>query len=166
MRLIYSILAIICVILAIIGEQNGVNIDTILLFVDLPSITFVLLSTLFFGLVQNSFKTIYMAHHVALTGQKVSNKDAHMCIEILSSLRALYLITGGAGFIIGLVKMLANLSDPTEIGPALAVAFLPVLYGLILAELWTHSLMYLIKVNQSISHNSKQTSQALPAEEQ
>ena len=99
MRLIYFILATICVILSIIGEQNGVNIDTILLFVDLPSISFVLLCTLFFGLAQNSFKTIYMAHHVALTGQKVSSKDANICIEILSSLRTLYLITGGAGFI-------------------------------------------------------------------
>ena len=62
--------------------------------------------------------------------------------------------------------MLANLSDPNQIGPALAVAFLPVLYGLILAELWTHSLMYLIKVNQSASLNSKQSSQPLPSEEQ
>ena len=166
MRLIYFILATICVILAIIGEQNGVNIDTILLFVDLQSISFVLLCTLFFGLAQNSFKTIYMAHHVALTGYKVSNKDAHMCIEILSSFRALYLITGGAGFIIGLVKMLANLSDPNEIGPALAVAFLPVLYGVILAELWTHSLMYLIKVNQSVSLNTNQPSLPLPTEKQ
>jgi chemotaxis protein MotA len=36
---------------------------------------------------------------------------------------------GMAGTLIGLVAMLANLSDPSAVGPAMAVALLTTLYG-------------------------------------
>ncbi len=48
----------------------------------------------------------------------------------------------GAGFIgtlIGLVAMLANMDDPTAIGPAMAVALLTLLYGFLLSELFFRS---------------------------
>ena len=41
---------------------------------------------------------------------------------------------GMIGTLIGLVKMLGNMSDPTSIGPAMAVALLTTMYGAILAN--------------------------------
>ena len=42
------------------------------------------------------------------------------------------------GFIVGVVAMLANLDDPSAIGPAVAVALLTVLYGCAMSTiLWT-----------------------------
>ncbi len=42
---------------------------------------------------------------------------------------------GMVGTLIGLVQMLANMSDPAAIGPAMAVALLTTLYGALLANL-------------------------------
>lgn len=42
---------------------------------------------------------------------------------------------GMIGTLIGLVQMLANMDDPSQIGPAMAVALLTTLYGAVLANL-------------------------------
>jgi len=42
---------------------------------------------------------------------------------------------GMIGTLIGLVQMLANMSDPKSIGPAMAVALLTTLYGAMIANL-------------------------------
>ena len=39
------------------------------------------------------------------------------------------------GTLIGLVQMLANMSDPSSIGPSMAVALLTTLYGAVIANL-------------------------------
>ena len=39
------------------------------------------------------------------------------------------------GTLVGLVQILANLSDPSSIGPAMAVAMLTTLYGAVIANL-------------------------------
>jgi chemotaxis protein MotA len=41
---------------------------------------------------------------------------------------------GMIGTLVGLVQMLANMSDPASIGPAMAVALLTTLYGAIIAN--------------------------------
>jgi chemotaxis protein MotA len=42
---------------------------------------------------------------------------------------------GMIGTLVGLVQMLANMSDPKAIGPAMAVALLTTLYGAMLANM-------------------------------
>jgi chemotaxis protein MotA len=42
---------------------------------------------------------------------------------------------GMFGTIVGLIQMLANMSDPSSIGPAMAVALLTTLYGVLIANL-------------------------------
>ena len=42
---------------------------------------------------------------------------------------------GMIGTLVGLVQMLANMSDPSSIGPAMAVALLTTLYGALFANL-------------------------------
>jgi chemotaxis protein MotA len=41
---------------------------------------------------------------------------------------------GMIGTLVGLVQMLANMSDPSAIGPAMAIALLTTLYGAIIAN--------------------------------
>jgi len=56
-------------------------------------------------------------------------------IEIFSSMAAYAPAMGLIGTLIGLVAMLQNMSDPSSIGPAMAVALLTTFYGAILANM-------------------------------
>jgi len=47
---------------------------------------------------------------------------------------------GMIGTLVGLVQMLANMSDPSSIGPAMAVALLTTLYGAIIANVFAQPL--------------------------
>jgi Flagellar motor component len=65
-----------------------------------------------------------------------SMKKRHMIgISVFSKWGSLGPAFGMVGTLIGLVQMLANLSDPEAIGPAMAVALLTTLYGSLLANL-------------------------------
>ncbi len=53
---------------------------------------------------------------------------------------------GMIGTLIGLVQMLANMSDPKSIGPAMAVAILTTLYGAIIQNLFANPLVDKLKM--------------------
>lgn len=55
--------------------------------------------------------------------------------EIFSSLGTISPAMGMVGTLIGLVQMLQNMSDPSSIGPAMAVALLTTFYGAVLANI-------------------------------
>lgn len=55
--------------------------------------------------------------------------------EIFQSLAAISPAMGLIGTLVGLVQMLQNLSDPSAIGPAMAVALLTTFYGAIMANM-------------------------------
>lgn len=66
----------------------------------------------------------------------VSMKKRHnVGIAVFTRLGSLAPAMGMVGTLIGLVQMLANLSDPTTIGPAMAVAILTTFYGALLSNL-------------------------------
>ncbi len=56
-------------------------------------------------------------------------------IELLNALAAYAPALGMIGTVIGLVQMLKTMSDPSTIGPAMAVALITTFYGAILANL-------------------------------
>ena len=56
-------------------------------------------------------------------------------VETLTSMAAYSPALGLIGTLIGLVAMLQNMSDPSSIGPAMAVALLTTFYGAILANM-------------------------------
>jgi len=56
--------------------------------------------------------------------------------DILSSMGAYAPAFGMIGTLIGLVQMLANLDDPSSIGPKMAVAMITTFYGAVLANLF------------------------------
>ena len=57
-----------------------------------------------------------------------------MGAEIFTALAAIAPAMGMVGTLIGLVQMLQNMSDPSSIGPAMAVALLTTFYGAVLAN--------------------------------
>lgn len=58
-------------------------------------------------------------------------------IDILDGMGADGPAFGMIGTLIGLVQMLANMSDPSAIGPAMAVALLTTFYGSVIANVFT-----------------------------
>ncbi|WP_029896642.1 motility protein A [Desulfohalovibrio reitneri] len=60
--------------------------------------------------------------------------------EIVAAMGAYAPALGMIGTVIGLVQMLQSMSDPSTIGPAMAVALLTTLYGAILANLFFNPL--------------------------
>ena len=79
-------------------------------------------------------------HDPALV-QKMLTKDIDLTIQrhevgqrMFKNMAVVAPAMGMIGTLIGLVQMLANMSDPAAIGPAMAVALLTTLYGAIIAN--------------------------------
>lgn len=65
----------------------------------------------------------------------VSMKRRHgISIAVLTKMGGLGPAFGMIGTLIGLVQMLTQLSDPTKLGPAMAVAIITTFYGSLLAN--------------------------------
>jgi chemotaxis protein MotA len=73
-------------------------------------------------------------------------------IEILEGIGADGPAMGMIGTLIGLVQMLQNMSDPSAIGPAMAVALLTTFYGAVIAN------VFAIPVAAKLKQRSKQES--------
>jgi chemotaxis protein MotA len=73
-------------------------------------------------------------------------------VEILEGMGADGPAFGMIGTLIGLVQMLQNMSDPSSIGPAMAVALLTTFYGSVIANVFT------IPVAAKLKMRSKQES--------
>ncbi len=85
-------------------------------------------------------------HDPALVN-KMLNKDIDLTIErheigqrMFVNMAIMAPAMGMIGTLIGLVQMLANMSDPASIGPAMAVALLTTLYGAIIANVFAQPL--------------------------
>ena len=69
-----------------------------------------------------------MSHEIAAISER-DNRNANVMRRAAEVAPAMGLI----GTLVGLIQMLANLDDPTAIGPAMAIALLTTFYGAILA---------------------------------
>ncbi|MFZ4712268.1 MAG: motility protein A [Bacteriovoracaceae bacterium] len=73
--------------------------------------------------------------------------DRHgLGIEILEGMGADGPAFGMIGTLIGLVQMLQNMSDPSAIGPAMAVALLTTMYGSVIANVFTIPVAQKLKI--------------------
>ncbi|GAB6067107.1 flagellar motor protein PomA [Methylothermus subterraneus] len=73
--------------------------------------------------------------------RKMLTEEIHQTVKRHETGRAVWQAVGDVapafgmiGTLVGLVQMLANMSDPSSIGPAMAVAILTTLYGAVLAN--------------------------------
>ena len=106
----------------------------LLSFVDAPS--FLLVVAVSFGAMQArfSFQDIAMGVKAIWSVPEVE-AERRRAFAVLSTLRTTIMGSGVAGFLIGFVLMLANMDDPSRIGPAMAVALLCALYSVVLSEI-------------------------------
>jgi chemotaxis protein MotA len=81
--------------------------------------------------------------HPAETVRSMLSKDMNLTLQrhsdgqdIFRAIADVGPAMGMIGTLIGLVQMLANMDDPKQIGPAMAVALLTTLYGAILANMF------------------------------
>ena len=63
---------------------------------------------------------------------------------------------GMIGTLIGLVKMLGNMSDPTSIGPAMSVALLTTLYGSVIANVFAIPIAKKLKFRSDLEIREKE----------
>jgi chemotaxis protein MotA len=70
-------------------------------------------------------------------------------ISILDSMGAFAPAMGMIGTLIGLVAMLQTMSDPSSIGPAMAVALLTTFYGAVIANMFALPLAGKLKVRMN-----------------
>ena len=113
------------------GIMLGGSLGT---FVDLPSIAIVSGITVFFTLAFHGVTPTLGALNAGFSSDRLPAEHARRDVRILLTARMLASASGVIGTLIGCVNMLANLDDPTKIGPAMAVALLTLLYAVCLAE--------------------------------
>ena len=90
-------------------------------------------------------------HKVAFTDDNIDDKELKSAISMFKSLETNFIIIGTVGFIIGIVQVLANLSEPALLGKALAVAILTFFYGVLLKLFYAHPLR--VKIERKIIDN-------------
>ncbi|MEX0654280.1 MAG: MotA/TolQ/ExbB proton channel family protein [Phycisphaeraceae bacterium] len=93
----------------------------------------------------------------AVVGRRDIDRDT-CAMHLLVFARAYQLAWGGGliGMVMGMIIMLANLDDPSIVGPGLAVLLMPVFYGALLAE------AVIAPLQQAIASRSGQSGMHLP----
>jgi len=104
-------------------------------FFDLPSLLIVVVVGFAFSVAAHGLGAMVAALGAGFRSSALQGEDTEFCAICLQTLRSSLCASGAAGFLIGLVKMLSNMSDPLAIGPAMAVACMTPLYALVFAEL-------------------------------
>ncbi len=97
--------------------------------------------------------------HDAAMVQKLLSRDMDLAIErhevgatMWKSVGDMAPAMGMIGTLVGLVQMLANMSDPAAIGPAMAVALLTTLYGAVIANAFALPMAAKLGI---VSHNER-----------
>ena len=109
-------------------------------FINLPSLTLVLGVTLGVTVWSCSMQDVFLALRAALFAESLDESDTARGQAVFNRAADGAVAAGMLGTLIGLVQMLQRLDDPTAIGPAMAVALLTLLYGVLLGELCLRSM--------------------------
>ena len=104
-------------------------------FVNLPALLLVVGGGLLFPLAFHGAAVSRSAIAAAVGSEPLTRDQAHRHHLVLHSLRNSFCAAGAVGFVMSVVGVLTNLSDPKMIGPSMATALLASLYALVLAEL-------------------------------
>ena len=127
-RFLFILLGFISLIAAI--SING----ELLIFIDTTSLMLIILLPLFFTMAFHGPTGLLKAVHISLSAAKL-DEQATPHEHTLSTLRVTTSASGVVGSLIGFVSMLAQMDDPSKIGPAMAVSLLTALYAVIISEL-------------------------------
>ncbi|MFC1476980.1 MotA/TolQ/ExbB proton channel family protein [candidate division KSB1 bacterium] len=107
--------------------------STLGLFIHAPSLFIAVIGGIAASFAGNSFQDIKNSLKGSFGGTFVSAEDAKKAVVVCSGLYNRFIAFGFLGVIIGHIMMLANLDDPDNLGPGMAVALLSLFYAFILA---------------------------------
>lgn len=119
--------------------------ESIYMFIDIPSLIIVLGCTTLFTCAHHSATHVLTALVAALSSRSLTPHESLHHQRVLSTARLLAASSGVVGTMIGLVQMLANMDNPSKIGPAMAVALLCTFYGIVLAEICLAPLVHRLR---------------------
>jgi flagellar motor component MotA len=125
------------------------------MFINIPSLLFIFLIPLFFTLAYHHPFELSKAVLDALSGQPIQKHTSESHQYVLSTLRLITSASGVMGSLIGLINMLANMDDPKNIGPAMAMALLTALYAVMVSELLIAPLINRLKQKSSAPTSSQ-----------
>ena len=124
-------------------------------FLDLSSAVLVLVAGCGFAIAAHGMSAIRAAIAAALRNSPIEDADSDFHVIVLQTLRNSLCAAGAVGFLIGLVAMLARLSDPTQVGPAMAVAALTAFYALVLSEMIVAPMIHRLRVRSEVRAESE-----------
>ena len=166
-QIFFAFFAFFTFILAITLHHDwSIRPDNLMLYFNIPSFLLVFGLTVPLTFMTYPIHVVLRAYGTSLKAlnkeHALSSSDLREAEMVLELIRRLYIGTGMLGFLIGMVNMLANMDDPRQIGPAMAVAYLSLMYGVIFAEFMTHPLIKRIQFRQTLEiSSSKQGGQIL-----
>jgi len=73
--------------------------------------------------------------HILENDTAMTSQRHYIGIDMLNKMASFSPAMGMIGTVIGLIGVMSNLSDPSQLGPSVAVAFLTTLYGALLSNL-------------------------------
>ena len=103
-----------------------------------------------FNLLVDNTKPDVLENLLEIKLEHMENRHKTM-IQIFSNIGGTAGSMGMTGTLVGLVAMLANLSDPSAVGPAMAVALLTTMYGALIGA----ALAGIVENNLSEKHNKE-----------
>lgn len=103
-------------------------------FINVPSVIIVLGVSYFVGIAAYGWRDFNYGVKALLFvyRKRVPSSLGIRHVNIIRSMRLYVVLSGILGFLVGSVQMLANLDDPSAIGPAVAVAILTIFYSVFL----------------------------------
>ena len=126
---------IVAVILALVIDFADFTFQAVNLayFIDVSSLVMVVVPAVSFAVASASFRELRTALKSAFVRKIPSDPaDVRRSAAVLFVLGNISAFMGVLGFLVGVVLLLQNLSDPSQIGPALAIALIPLVYGTII----------------------------------
>jgi len=108
---------------------------SLLAYLDGASILIVVVTGLLLASASHGGLRVLSALVAGASPVAVEDEDSARDAAILVTLRNTLCAAGAAGYVIGMAQMLRNMEDPSQIGPAMAVALLTTFYAVVLGEL-------------------------------
>ena len=113
----------------------ALSLGGIATFWDLPSALIVLVAGFGFAVAFHGVGAVVAALAAGGRDAALPDEETDFHAIVLQTLRNSLCAAGAAGFMIGLVRMLQNLSDTSQVGPSMAAAALSALYAIVLSEI-------------------------------
>lgn len=123
---------------------GGGSIESMMDFIDYPSLLVVLVGSFGITMVSFSFEEMGTAFSHAFGSEDPNDNLAKSAYFWLAVVRNL-LVVGALGTLIGLIQILENLSDPSALGPSMAVALITLFYGILFSAILPLPAFYTIQ---------------------